>query len=333
MVSYARKAWRSGDRVTATGVLEHGADLIARASEGQPAVAAAAQAAKSRTHLAWADMQSVRHRVPETKRRLTRANAMFRFFSSADLLPPSADLFLFEPGIPGAGFRRARARARHGRGGVRRRGAFGSRVRLRRVTAHAAAAVAAARCPPRQRYARRARPENREGDALGRPGAGGPPGGRRGGGACRGRRRRVLFFSSEGRRREGREEGEKEETGPGLEPTAKDEKDATSDARVRRTSRAGDARAAAFSLRIATLGGRCASALNDADAAFDAACDIFSLSSSTPSGRDTRAASAGTPSRGVADAPHGAAVASALKFAGHWAALRGAGAAASDAAG
>lgn len=64
MVSYARKAWRSGDRVTATGVLEHGADLIARATEGQPAVAAAAQAAKSRTHLAWAAMQSVRHRVP-----------------------------------------------------------------------------------------------------------------------------------------------------------------------------------------------------------------------------------------------------------------------------
>ena len=69
MVSYARKAWRSGDRVTATGVLEHGADLIVRASEGQPAVAAAAQAAKSRTHLAWADMQSVRHRVPETEKK------------------------------------------------------------------------------------------------------------------------------------------------------------------------------------------------------------------------------------------------------------------------
>ena len=67
MVSYARKAWRSGDRVTATGVLEHGADLIARATEGQPAVAAAAHAAKSRTHLAWAAMQSVRHRVPETE--------------------------------------------------------------------------------------------------------------------------------------------------------------------------------------------------------------------------------------------------------------------------
>ena len=65
MVSYARKAWRSGDRATATGVLEHGADLIARATEGQPTVAAAAQAAKSRTHLAWAAMQSVRHRVPE----------------------------------------------------------------------------------------------------------------------------------------------------------------------------------------------------------------------------------------------------------------------------
>ena len=79
MVSYARKAWRSGDRVTATGVLEHGADLIARAAEGQPAVAAAAQAAKSRTHLAWADMQSVRLRVPETEAtRLTAAaNAMF----------------------------------------------------------------------------------------------------------------------------------------------------------------------------------------------------------------------------------------------------------------
>ena len=69
MVSYARQAWRSGDRVTATGVLEHGADLIARATEGQPEVAAAAHAAKSRTHLAWAAMQSVRHRVPETEKK------------------------------------------------------------------------------------------------------------------------------------------------------------------------------------------------------------------------------------------------------------------------
>ena len=69
MVSYARQAWRSGDRVTATGVLEHGADLIARATEGQPDGAAAAHAAKSRTHLAWAAMQSVRHRVPETEKK------------------------------------------------------------------------------------------------------------------------------------------------------------------------------------------------------------------------------------------------------------------------
>ena len=52
---------------------------------------------------------------------------------------------LFEPGIPGAGFRRARARARHGRGGVRRRGAFGSRGRLRPRPRAVAAAVAAAR--------------------------------------------------------------------------------------------------------------------------------------------------------------------------------------------
>ena len=86
------------------------------------------------------------------------------------------------------------------------------------------------------------------------------------------------------------------------------------------------------SLRVATLCGRCAaaSALNDADAAFDAACDIFSQlehaewasCEKTGGGWDAFA-------RGVADAPHGAAVASALKFAGHWAALRGEGAVAS----
>jgi hypothetical protein len=79
---------------------------------------------------------------------------------------------------------------------------------------------------------------------------------------------------------------------------------------------------------VATLGGRCAaaSALNDADAAFDAACDIFSQlehaewasCEKTGGGWDAFVC-------GVADAPHGAAVASALKFAGHWAALRGAG--------
>ena len=89
MVSYARQAWRSGDRVTATGVLEHGADLIARATEGQSAVAAAAHAAKSRTHLAWAAMQSVRHRVPETekklpKRRRVPRDAVSLFFPRAE---------------------------------------------------------------------------------------------------------------------------------------------------------------------------------------------------------------------------------------------------------
>ena len=127
--------------------------------------------------------------------------------------------------------------------------------------------------------------------------------------------------------------GEKEETGPGLEPTAKDEKDATSDARPQDEPR-GDARAAAFSLRIATLGGRCASssALNDADAAFDAACDIFSQLEHAEWARHEGGVGWDAFARGVADAPHGAAVASALKFAGHWAALRGAGAVASDAA-
>lgn len=63
MVTYARRAWRGGDRSTACGVLEHGADLITRAVAGQQGpVAVAAHAAKARTHLAWATMQSVRPR-------------------------------------------------------------------------------------------------------------------------------------------------------------------------------------------------------------------------------------------------------------------------------
>jgi len=69
MVTYARRAWRSGDRATAAGVLEHGADLITRAVEGQAALALAAHVAKARTKLAWAAMQSVRSIfcvVPET---------------------------------------------------------------------------------------------------------------------------------------------------------------------------------------------------------------------------------------------------------------------------
>jgi len=115
-----------------------------------------------------------------------------------------------------------------------------------------------------------------------------------------------------------------------------DERDATSPPpRPRDKPRPQDnARAAAFSLRIATLGGRCASAsaLNDADAAFDAACDIFSQLERVEWARHEGGGGWDAFARGVADAPHGAAVASALKFAGHWAALRGAGAVASDAA-
>lgn len=113
----------------------------------------------------------------------------------------------------------------------------------------------------------------------------------------------------------------KQETGPGLEPCVESKSPKTE-------SRKENAISWGVSLRVATLGGRCAaaSALNDADAAFDAACDIFSQlehaewasCEKTGGGWDAFA-------RGVADAPHGAAVASALKFAGHWAALRGAG--------
>ena len=119
-------------------------------------------------------------------------------------------------------------------------------------------------------------------------------------------------------------EDETGETGPGLEPS-----------RGAKDSRAvAGAPAAAVSLRIAVGGGRCAaaSALGDADAAFDAACDIFSL---LENAEWTRAEGGGgwdAFARGVTDAPHGAAVASALKFAGHWAALRGAGEVTSDTA-
>ena len=110
---------------------------------------------------------------------------------------------------------------------------------------------------------------------------------------------------------------DKQETGPGLEPCA--------DSRAN-TSRKENA-VSAVSLRVATLGGRCAaaSALNDADAAFDAACDIFSQLEHAEWASEKSGGGWDAFARGVADAPHGAAVASALKFAGHWAALRGAG--------
>jgi hypothetical protein len=86
------------------------------------------------------------------------------------------------------GSRRARARARHDRGGVRLCGALGFRVRRR--PRHRARRRRRRRraMPPRERdKSSRARPRGRVRDPLGRPGAGGPPGGRRGGGARRGR--------------------------------------------------------------------------------------------------------------------------------------------------
>jgi hypothetical protein len=189
MVSYARQTWRSGDRVTATGVLEHGADLIARATEGQPAVAAAAHAAKSRTHLAWAAMQSVRHGVPETVKKLKSDAAYLATPCRFSFLAPRlADLSSKPPLQKQTGSRRARARARHDRGGVRLCGALGFRVRRR--PRHRARRRRRRRraMPPRERdKSSRARPRGRVRDPLGRPGAGGPPGGRRGGGARRGR--------------------------------------------------------------------------------------------------------------------------------------------------
>ena len=122
-------------------------------------------------------------------------------------------------------------------------------------------------------------------------------------------------------------EDETGETGPGLEPS-RGAKDAHA------VAGAPAAAVAAVSLRIAVGGGRCAaaSALSDADAAFDAARDIFSL---LENAERTRAEGGGgwdAFAHSVADAPHGAAVASALKFAGHWAALRGAGEVTSDTA-
>ena len=208
-----------------------------------------------------------------------------------------------------------------------------------RVTAHVAAAVAAARC--HRANATRVAPDPETGratpwdvlaledhleDAAGA--------------ALAAEDEDVFVFSSPpkeaGGKARGGEKEETEETGPGLEPSAMDERDATSlPPRPRDKPRPQDnARAAAFSLRIATLGGRCASAsaLNDADAAFDAACDIFSQLERVEWARHEGGGGWDAFARGVADAPHGAAVASALKFAGHWAALRGAGAVASDAA-
>ena len=341
MVSYARKAWRSGDRVTATGVLEHGADLIARAVEGQPAVAAAAQAAKSRTHLAWADMQSVRLRVPETEATpRTRANAtfaLFRFFSSADLFPLRTSS-LFEP-LPSSyraqdfgELAHAHATAAEACDAAER---SGPGYASDRVTAHVAAAVAAARC--HRANATRVAPDPETGRATPWDVLALEDHLEDAAGAALAAEDEDASFSSppkeDGGKARGGEKEETEETGPGLEPSAMDERDATSSARPRDKPR-GDARAGAFSLRIATLGGRCASAsaLNDADAAFDAACDIFSQLEHVEWARHEGGGGWDAFARGVADAPHGAAVASALKFAGHWAALRGAGAVASDAA-
>jgi|AntAceMinimDraft_5_1070358.scaffolds.fasta_scaffold16710_1 hypothetical protein len=61
VVGYARHEWRRGERATAAGVLEHGAELVARASEGREPTPDC-HVAVSRIHLAWAAMQSVRQR-------------------------------------------------------------------------------------------------------------------------------------------------------------------------------------------------------------------------------------------------------------------------------
>ena len=84
------------------------------------------------------------------------------------------------------------------------------------------------------------------------------------------------------------------------------------------------AHATAVTLRIAAFGGRCAaaSALNDRDAAFDAARSIFSQ---LEHAEWTREGGWDAIARDCADSPHGAQVASALKFAAHWTVLMGAG--------
>ena len=116
-------------------------------------------------------------------------------------------------------------------------------------------------------------------------------------------------------------EDEALETGPGLEPCVDSTKHSKSlDLKYQNTPVHADA----VALRIAMLGGRCAaaSALNDADAACDAACDIHCQLEHAEWSKDEGWEAV---KMSAACGPHGAAVASALKFAGHWTVLRGAG--------
>ena len=105
-------------------------------------------------------------------------------------------------------------------------------------------------------------------------------------------------------------EDEALETGPGLEPCVDSTKHSKSlDLKYQNTPVHADA----VALRIAMLGGRCAaaSALNDADAACDAACDIH-----TQLEHNEWASEKGWTlvKQSAARGPHGAAVASALKY-------------------
>ena len=81
MVGYARQAWRGGNRDAAVGVLEHGADLIARAAQGTDDGARASfRLALARTRLSWAAMQSVR--------RASRPSLLFPFASPRPRIAP-----------------------------------------------------------------------------------------------------------------------------------------------------------------------------------------------------------------------------------------------------
>lgn len=81
MVGYARQAWRDGNRDAAVGVLEHGADLIARAAQGTDDGARASfRLALARTRLSWAAMQSVR--------RASRPSLLFPFASPRPRIAP-----------------------------------------------------------------------------------------------------------------------------------------------------------------------------------------------------------------------------------------------------
>ncbi len=108
MIAFARTSRREGRRDAAVGVLEHAADLVARAAAGagDPAAALPATLAVARARLAWAAMQTVRRQSarpapsPPLLARLLSSSEKKRSCASDSPSPSARSLPLTPPTSP-----------------------------------------------------------------------------------------------------------------------------------------------------------------------------------------------------------------------------------------